>query len=197
MVDRLPGAKVLNGILWVVLAVGLSVGVTALMRAPARADEKATLSVLQSEQMAFLVTRRSKTQIVIEHEESQWLGEWHGVLWATVSWRYGVDMKKVTAADIRREGGIAVVRLGEPELLDFTVDPGSVRFMSKATAVPKLQDFFRGGSQRQQLEAALREHAIKFAQDQRLLPTRQEIVQQLNDASALLERAAGAKLRFE
>jgi hypothetical protein len=63
--------------------------------------------------------------------------------------------------------------------------------------VPKLQDFFRGGSQRQLLETRLRDHAMQFAQDQRLLPTRQEIVGQLNDASLLLERAAGAKLRFE
>jgi len=197
MVDRLPGARALNAVLWIVILVGLACALYVHWPWRPHFDQKATLSVLQSEQLVFLVTRRSKTQIVIEHRESDWAGEWRGILWATVSWRYGVDMKKLSLSDIRGDGQMTVIHLPDPELLDFALEPGSVGLMSKSTAVPKLQDFFMGGTQRQLLESQLREHALEFAQDQSLLPTRKEIVDQLNAASALLEKAAGSRLQFE
>jgi hypothetical protein len=52
--------------------VGLGVGLTSWLGRPAspRSDEQVTLSVLKSEAMAFLVTRRSVTQIVVVHSES-------------------------------------------------------------------------------------------------------------------------------
>lgn len=161
-------------------------------------DEKATLSILRSEALSFLVTRRTVTQLVVEHDESNWAGDWHGVLWATVSWRWGVDLTKLTEQDIRRDGEQIVCRLPEPQLLDFGVEPGSVGFMSKSTAVPKFIDVFRGGYQRSVLENNLKSHAMKFAQDQKLCPTRDEIARQLNDAAGvLLKNAAGVAIRFE
>jgi hypothetical protein len=160
-------------------------------------DEKVTLSLLRSEALAFLVTRRTVTQIVVEYEESDLLGEWRGVLWATVSWRWGVDMTRITEKDIRRQGQVIVCRLPEPQLLDFALEPGSVGFMSRSTAVPKLLDLARGGEQRRKLEECLRTRAMEFAGRQGLCPSREEVVRQLNDAAGAIRQAAGVEIRFE
>jgi hypothetical protein len=160
-------------------------------------SDKATLAILRSEAMSFLGTRRTATQIVVEHEESNWLGEWNGVLWATVSWQWGVDLSKLTEKDIRRDGEKVICHLPEPELLAFVPDFDSIRFMSKSTAVPKILNFFRDGYQRKVLESKLREQAMKFADEQGLRPSRQEIVRQLNDAVAVWKTAAGIDIQFE
>ncbi len=194
-----PGGKAIAGALWAIAIVALAM--FALSRfdcgaAPVRVDEKITLSILRSEAMVFLVTRRIATQIVIEHEECDWLGQWHGVLWATVRMHYGVDLKKIGADDIRRDGDTIIVRLPEPELLDLAIEPGSEGFLSKSTAAAKIKDLLHNG-QRKQLEKRLRQCALEFANRQGMLPTRKEIVQQLNDVASMLKAPAGVSLLFE
>lgn len=162
-----------------------------------RISEKAALSVLRSEALSFLVTRRTVTQIVVEYNQSQWFGDWQGVLWATVTWRWGVDLTKIGDGDVRRDGQAIVCRLPEPELLDFSVDPASMGFMSKSTAIPKLMDVFGSESQRKIMEQRLREHTMKFAAEQKLCPTRLEILRQLNEAAAKVKAACGVEIRFE
>lgn len=164
---------------------------------PRKIDETVTLSLLRSEALSFLVTRRTSTQIVVEHNESDWLGEWHGVLWATVSWRWGVDLTKIGKDDLRREGDVIYCRLAEPELLDFSVDLDSIKFLSKSTAVPKVMDMMGGGAQRRQLEQSLHQRAMEFARQQKLCPSRQDMVNQLNGAGEALKKATGLELRFE
>ncbi len=160
-------------------------------------DEKVTLSILRSESLSFLVTRRTATQIVVDYRESNILGDWRGVLWATVNWRWGVDLKKITEKDIRRQGETIFCRLGEPELLDFGIQPGSEGFMSKSTAVPKVLEIARGGWQRGELEGRLYARSKEFAEKNQLRPSRDEIVRQLNDATAAVKAATGLDIRFE
>ncbi len=136
------------------------------------------------------------TQIVVEHEEGDWLGGWRGVLWATVRMHYGVDLKKIQAGDIRRGGDAIIVRLPEPEILDFSVEPSSEGFLSKSTAVAKIQDLLHNG-QRQQLERSLRQLALDFAGRQDMMPTREEMVRQLNASIAALNSPTGLSIRFE
>ncbi len=193
-----PTGKVITAILLLVslLALAAAAVLQVPRLSPTRMDEKTTLSVLHSEAMTFLVTRRTATQIVVEHDERHWAGEWRGVLWATVRLHYGVDLKKLQASDIRREGEVIIVRLPEPELLDFAVEPGSEGFLSKSTAVAKIQDILRNG-QRRQLEQRLRERALEFASEHDLLPGRDEIVRQLNATTSALKLSSGVILRFE
>ncbi|RPI62567.1 MAG: DUF4230 domain-containing protein [Planctomycetaceae bacterium] len=160
-------------------------------------SEKATLSLLRSEAMTFLVTRRSVTQIVVEHNESDWLGQWQGVLWVTVHFEWGVDMEKLSEKNIRREGDVIYCRLPEPQMLSFGIVPGSENFMSRSTAVPKMQEFFNTGGQQHRLQQAVPAMAEKFAKEQHLCPTRAEMVKQLNEASAAIKQATGADIRFE
>ena len=201
-IERLPGAKIFTGLLWAVLLVGLlawlamhffNVGGLAPRT---QVDEHISLSILKSQALTFLVTRRTATQIVVEHSESNWLGQWRGVLWATVRIHFGIDLAKITAQDIRREDGVAIVTLPEPEVLDFAIEPGSIGFLSKSTAVPKVEDLLHDG-QRRLLEKRLRECAMDFARQRDMLPTRDQLVEQLNDAVVLLASRGGVRLRFE
>lgn len=198
----LPGIRVVAPILWTLLLIGLGAYVWSLLGLqlpslpkPAKKEEL-TLSMLRSEAMTFLVTRRTTTQVVIQHEESNWAGQWRGVFWVTVSWRWGVNLQKLTDGDIRREGDAVIIRIPEPELLDFSVVPGTTGFISKSTALPKIEDFLCDGSQRRLLEQQVQAHAMAFAIKEGLLPSRSEIVKQLNESVQAL-RSAKLEIRFE
>ncbi len=196
---RLPGAKVITPVLWVLVLLGGGMGLfLALGRGlfPLVSQEKTTLSLLTSEAMAFLVTRRTAAQIVVEVQEGDWLGDWHGVLWATVRLHYGVDLRKVRPEDVQRRGEVIVVRIPQPELLDFTIEPGSVGYLAKSTAVPKVLDLLHNGH-RAEMEKRLRQRAMEFAARQGMLPTREELVQELNGAADALGSLAKVKLQFE
>ena len=198
-IERLPGARIITGVLWVILIGGLAAYFffnPAGFAPGTRVDEHISLSVLRSEALTFLVTRRTATQVVVEHEESSWLGQWRGVLWATVHIHYGVNLAKIQARDIRRDGNVAFVKLPEPDVLDFSLEPGSVGVLSKSTAVPKIEDLLNNGHRRV-LEARLRESALEFARQRGMLPTRDELIGQLNKAVSLLASEGGVRLRFE
>ena len=199
--QNLPGVRMINGFLWMIILAGAAFWIVANYLAPSLTgtvvDEKTTLSILCSRPMLFLVTRQIRTQIVIDHRESNWVGQWRGVLWASVRISYGVDVHEIKADALRRQGEVVFVRIPEPRLLSFSVEPGSVGFLSKATAAPKLQDWFDGGGHRRQLEQRLHDQAMSFAKEHDMLPDRTQIVEQLNDTAAGLARAAGIRIRFE
>jgi hypothetical protein len=197
----LPGLRVINGLLWTILLAGAAFWIIASSFWPSLTgsvvDERTTLSILRSRPMLFLVTRQIRTQIVIDHRESNWAGQWRGVLWGTVTISYGVDVNEIKTDDLRREGKIVFVRIPEPRLLSFAVEPGSVGFMSKATAAPKLQDLLDGGGHRRQLENRLHDRAMSFARESDMLPERSQIVDQLNDTAYDLAETACIQIRFE
>ena len=196
----LPGVRIINGLLWTIILAGATFWIVANYLAPSLpgsvVEEETTLSILRSQALTFLVTRRTAAQIVVEHQESNWAGEWRGVLWAAVNIHYGIDLAKIQAKDIRRNGNVAFVTLPKPEVLDFSIEPGSVGVMSKSTAVPKIDDLLHN-SHRRVLEGRLRQAALDFAQQRNLLPTRDELIKQLNDAVSLLASEGGVRLRFE
>jgi hypothetical protein len=199
--QNLPGVKMINCLLWMIVLAGAAcwvvVNVFGLsLMGNSVVEEETTLSILRSQTLTFLVTRRTATQIVVEHQESNWAGQWRGVLWAAVNIQYGIDLAKIQAKDIRRDGNVAFVTLPKPEVLDFSVEPGSVGVLSKSTAVPKIDDFLHN-SHRRLLEGRLRQAALDFAQQRDLLPTRDELIKQLNDAVSLLANQGGVRLRFE
>jgi hypothetical protein len=197
----LPGVRMINGLLWTIILGGAAFGIVANYLGPSLArsviDEKTTLSILRSRPMLFLVTRQIRTQIVIDHSESNWVGQWRGVLWGTVMISYGVDINEIKNDDLRREDDMVFVRIPEPRLLNFSVESGSIGFIAKATAAPKLQDWLGGGDHRRQLENRLHDQAMTFARKHDMLPDRSQIVERLNDTAAGLAKAAGIRIRFE
>ena len=201
-IRRLPGAKVITGLLWLVLLAGLLAWLAVhYLNIPGLApktevDEHISLSVLRSKELMFLVCRRVVSQVIVEHQEVNWIGRWRGILWGTVTIHYGIDLERIQPGDVRREDGLTLVKLPEPGILSLSLEPDSIGFMSKSTLAPKLTDLLNNGH-RKLLEGRLRESALEFAQRQDLLPGRDELVGQLNDAVSLLAGAGNARLRFE
>lgn len=203
MRNPIPVGRAACWLAWLVLAIGVAIPLAirlptwlaALTPEPKQVDTEATLSILRSEAMAFLVTRRVTTQIVVEHRESTWWNDWRGVLWATVRIHYGVNLNDINKDGIHQDGDVIVVHLPPPKLLDFAIVPGSVGYMTKATSVAKIDDLFHG-SHRRILEAHLAEQALAFAMCHGQMPTRMQIVRQLNAATGLLA-SKGIALRFE
>ena len=199
--QNLPGVRMVNGLLWMIILAGIAFWIVSnalglSLLGNGVVEERTTLSILRSQALTFLVTRRTSTQIVVSHQESNWAGQWHAVLWATVNIHYGIDLVKIQASDIRRDGDVAFVTLPKPEVLDFSIEPGSVGILSKSTVVPKIDDLLHD-SHRQMLEGRLRQSALDFAQQRNMLPTRDELIKQLNDAVSLLANQGGVRLRFE
>jgi len=162
-----------------------------------RQDDRLTISLLKTEALSFLVTRRTTTQLVVEHSESSLFGGWDGVYWVTVRWNWGVDMSKLQDKDFRREGEVIVCHLPEPELLEFNPMYDTEGFYSKSTVLPKLKEMFNGGRQKAQLRDLLLQKAMKFAQQEHLCPTRAQIAEQLGKSGAMIKRATGTEIRFE
>lgn len=193
-------ARAAPSALWLVVIVGLGLWVVRHLDPEPNSptvDQRTTLSLLKSEPLLFLATRRTVAQIVVERHEGSWSGDYQAVSWATVRWTWGVDLSRLADDDIRMVGSGWVVRLPEPELLEFSIEPGSLRSFSKATAIPRLQEYLDHEDRRAALEASLREQAMRFARVNQLTPTRTQLVSQLNDAARVLLAGDGRSLRFE
>jgi hypothetical protein len=160
-----------------------------------KTETTTTLAMLRSEPLLFLATDRGTSLVLVEHSQWAWWGSWRGVLWATVTWRWGIDLRQLRPEDIRREGSATVVRLPEPRLLDFGLEPGSVRLLTKSTALSWLQARLSSTDHRQALENRLQATLLDYAVRHDLLPSRQTLVDRLNAQANAWGQAD--RLRFE
>lgn len=194
----LPMLRILRLLLLLLVLVVLAVLAANLLRdGPISSPDstKATLALLRSEPMLFLVTCRGTSLVLVEHRRWNWWGSWQGVLWATVTWRWGVDLRELRPGHIRREGPRVIVRLPEPNLLDFGIEPGSVRLLNKSTALAWLRAQITEGGHRRELEQKLQATLLKFATRHDLLPSRQSLVDRLNAQAVAWGQAD--RLHFE
>ena len=164
-----------------------------------RHAEQATLSLLRSEQLAFLVTDRLVSQItVVSTDNSPLLGQREGVLIATVRMYYGVDLRKLDERRIARTGrGRVVVRLPDPEVLDFAVDPSSFHYITKRSGLNVIRDYVMDRDIEAELRVKLQPHAMRFFVDQRMLPTRAAIRQRLQAYLAPLQQELGVQIELQ
>lgn len=161
--------------------------------------EQATLTLLRSEELSFLVTDRLVSQIsVISSDNSPLLGQREGVLIATVRMYYGLDLRKIDAHCITRHGrDKLVVRLPDPEMLDFSVDPASFQYITKRSGLNVIRDYVMDKDIETELRTKLQPHAARFFADQRMLPTRAKILQRLQNYLAPLERELGVRIQLQ
>lgn len=158
--------------------------------------EQATLTLLRSEELSFLVTDRLVSQIAVQiTDNSPLLGQREGVLIATVRMYYGLDLRKLSAADITRAGhNKLVVRLPDPEMLDFSVDPASFQYITKRSGLNVIGDYVMDRNIEAELRVKLQPHAARFFADQRMLPARTKIVQRLQNYLVPLARELDVQL---
>ena len=154
--------------------------------------------MLKSEPVMFMVTDRLITQVVVSSEESNLLlGQREGHLVATVRVHYGVDLAGLTPADLHREAGRVVVAIPEPRQLDFAVDVGSLKFLSKRNVTVAIADWLQGRDLEADLRARLQVDALEFMAAQQLMPTRADIVARLNEWAPALSSALGVEVCFK
>lgn len=196
----LPLRLLLAVVVIVLLAFAFSqVGQTVRRAFAGRHAEQATLTLLRSEELSFLVTDRLVSQIAVQTSDSSpLLGQREGVLIATVRMYYGLDLRKIAAADITREGkDRLVVRLPDPQMLDFSVDPSSFTYITKRSGLNVIRDYVMDKDIEAELRTKLQPHAARFFADQRLLPTRTKIVGRLQNYLAPLAKEMGIRIELK
>ena len=159
--------------------------------------ERATLSVLKSEDLVFLVTDKVVSQMAVEITDgSPLLGKREGILIGTVTMYYGVDLQKLDESCLFREGVKVVVVLPDPQELDFAVDPASFKYITKRSGLNVIADFLLDKDMEAELRRGLHDHATMFMKEHRLVPTRQKIVKQLNELAVPVFQNAGVLVEF-
>jgi len=160
--------------------------------------EKQTLTLLQSETMAFLVTDRIASQIVVSVSESNiLLGQREGYLIGTAKLYYGIDMKELIKDSIRLRDHQIVVTLPPAKELDFAVDLESLQFISKMSGTVALVDWLKGKDMYAELRAQFKPKAIEFMKQNGMIPDRQKILGRLNSMALVLTENLGLKVVFE
>ena len=160
--------------------------------------EKATLAILKGENLAFLVTDRLTSQIMVEvSDSSPLLGRREGILIGTVTLYYGINVQALDSSCLSRVRGRMIVRLPEPRELDFAVDPGSFRYITKRSGWNVVVDFVQNRDIEAELRQDIHRHALTFFAEKKLIPTRAKIVAQLNDLAAPFSKELGVPLEFQ
>lgn len=159
--------------------------------------EKQTLTILQSEAMAFLVTDRIATQIVVSVSENNvLLGQREGYLIGTTRLYYGIDMKELTKDSITLRNNQIFVTLPPTKELDFAVDLESLHFISKMSGTVALVDWLKGKDMYAELRAQFKPKALEFMKQNGMIPDRQRILARLSSMSALLAEHIGLQVTF-
>ena len=160
--------------------------------------EQATLAILKSENLAFLVTDRKTSQIEVEIlDNSPLLGRREGHLIGPVTIYYGIDVQSLDSSCLSHVGNRMIVRLPEPRELDFAMDPGSFRYVTKRSGWNVVADYVFNRNLETELRQQVHRQALVFFTEQRLIPTRAKIVNQLNNLAAAFSKEIGVPIEFQ
>ena len=195
---RLLTFGVLSGLLLGLLAAGLIYLTCRRPDNPAAGRTELALSILKSDAMNFLVTRRLYSTVVLEKTESNWfLGERHGLLIADVELFYGFDLAKLDRQAIREDGEVLTVTLPEPALLTTSVDLEHLRYFTKQSALSLAADKFASRDLREELRREFAEAARQHFADRGLLPERAELLEAVNRWGGPFFAARQLQVRFQ
>lgn len=161
-------------------------------------DERAALTFFQREPLAFLVTERIVTQVVVEkHGRNVLLGDKHGFLFGTVELLYGIDLADLPPESVRRDDRRIFVSVPTPELLHTVPDLDSVRFLQKRSPMVVLADKMAGSDLYRECLLELDDAALRFAEQNGLTPTREELLGRLNEYAPVIAAKIGSEVIFE
>ena len=159
--------------------------------------EQCVLTVLRSEDLTFLVTKKVVTRVLVEQSEVHpLLGKREGFLTAKVQVYYGIDLEKLEQDDVRREEGRLTVKLPEVEMLDFVVEWDSVRFFARRSGLMVLRDWVMNRDQAKELRGQFEKAALQEVEKDGLAPARSEMVARLNQVVDVYAARAGAEVVF-
>ncbi len=158
---------------------------------------EATLTLLRSENLLFLVTDKLTTQIVVHASENNPLmGKREGFLVATVTLYYGMDLSSLTEESIVKDGTRLLVAMPDPVKLDFSIDPASLRTWTVRSGLNVIADFVMSKNIEQELRGHIESSAIKFYTEHGLLPSRESIISKLNALTPGFREHVGLEVVF-
>lgn len=145
-----------------------------------RGKVKSIVTVLKSEPLQFLVSRRIRSTVALEKEEKSTIwGNRNGLLLAEVTVYYGFDLSRLTDKDVKIKKDKTVVTLGEPTILTVSVDTDSMRFFTKMSGLQYLKDKIEGTSLEKEMLKDFSTASRKYFIDRNLLPEREEMLKDL------------------
>lgn len=145
-----------------------------------RGKVKSIVTVLKSEPLQFLVSRRIRSTVALEKEEKSTIwGNRNGLMLAEVTVYYGFDLSRLTDKDVKIKKDKTVVTLGEPTILTVSVDTDSMRFFTKMSGLQYLKDKIEGTSLEKEMLKDFSTASRKYFIDRNLLPEREEMLKDL------------------
>ena len=145
-----------------------------------RGKVKSIVTVLKSEPLQFLVSRRIRSTVALEKEEKSTIwGNRNGLLLAEVTVYYGFDLSRLTDKDVKIKKDKTVVTLGEPTILTVSVDTDSMRFFTKMSGLQYFKDKIEGTSLEKEMLKDFSTASRKYFIDRNLLPEREEMLKDL------------------
>ncbi len=161
-------------------------------------SEKSVLSILKSEELSFLVTDKLTSQICVEiSENSPLLGKREGILIGTVTMYYGIDLAAITPESIQENEKIITITLPPVKELDFSLDPSSMKYITKRSGLNVIADYFMNRNIEQELRSQMKSSAEKFFADRKMIPSRNKIISRLNLFFQPIADNAGITIKFE
>ena len=153
---------------------------------------------LSPEVFRLLVTDRKTSQIEVEiNDSSPLLGRREGHLIGSVTLYYGIDVQALDSSCLSHVGNRLIVRLPEPRELDFAMDPGSFRYVTKRSGWNVVRDFVLNQNLETELRQQVHRQALTFFKEKQLIPTRAKIVNQLNNLAAAFSKEIGVPVEFQ
>lgn len=156
-----------------------------------------TLSILRSEDLAFLVSKKLVSVVVVEKSENNlFLGERYGVLIADVELTYGFNLQKLTEDSISRDGNKIIIKLPEPEKFNCAVNLSSMRYITKASSLNYLLDNLNNADIKRELRADFERSAFEYFKQKKLIPGRAQMISRLNNLATPLFAKSGISVEF-
>ena len=187
-------------IIAILLLIGIAWGLFSIYKnlTSATRTEKAVLSILKSEDLSFLVTDKLTSQICVEiSENSSLLGKREGILIGTVTMYWGIDLSKISPSSIKKENSGIVITLPESSELDFSVDLSSLKYITKRSGLNVIADFVMDRDIEKELREQMKESALKFFKDKKLIPSKTKTISKLNSYFAPVAQQVGMPITFE
>jgi hypothetical protein len=149
-------------------------------RLKTRSVASTTLQILGKEDVLWLTTTRTTTQIVSEiAEDSPILGPRQGIALARVEIQYGVDLAEIAPTDVLERGDVVYVKMPAPRVLHVGVDVGSIRFFTRQTGLQYIWMALTKEDIREPLLRKLQEDGRAFAEQQGMAAVRGDIARRL------------------
>jgi len=179
------------GLIWGLISIYRIITYTSITK-------ESVLTILKSENIVFLVTDRIVSQIYVEiSENSPLLGKREGILIGTVTMYYGIDLAKLDSSSIQKTDNAIIVSLPEPGELDFSVDPSSLKYITKRSGLNVIADYILNRDIEQELRGQMNKNALIFFKDKNLIPTKSRIIAKLDSFFEPIAKELNTKITFK